>query len=209
MPAQYRPLSRARRDRRARQVRPGLRRRQPGRLGWRPRPGDPQPGQPSAAFRAGDAVVGAVAGDRKYRLRRHGVDDLRGSVSAGAKIRVARPHQQGPRRLERGDDRRPMCRRISRSPGIRRMPTATSGPRNSSISCSTSGIRYEDDALHPRQAERRLPRSRQGPQGQSSRQVLSTSPARSTSRARRRAGRWWCRPAPPSRAASWRRAPPR
>ena len=137
--AQYRPLSRARADRRARPVRPRLRRRQPGRVGRRPRPDDPRAGSAIGAFRAGDAVGGAVAGDRANRLRRHGVDDLRGSVSAGAQVRFARPHQQGPRRLERGDDRRRRVARISRSPGILRMPTATSGPRSSSISCSTSG----------------------------------------------------------------------
>ena len=78
----------------------------PGRLGRRPRSRDAQPGQPLGALRAGDPVVGAVAGDRADRLRRHRLDHLRGPLPPGAQVRLARPHQQGPRGLERRDHRR-------------------------------------------------------------------------------------------------------
>ena len=143
------------------------------------------------------------------RLRRHRVDDLRGPVSAGAQVRLARPHQQGPRGLERGDDRRRRVARTSRSPAI---------PAHAN--------RYERaeefvdlvldlwDSLRGRRASsatRRAASSSTRPRSTRSttRASSSTSPGRSMSRARRRAGRWWCRPAPPSRAATLRRARPR
>ena len=50
--------------------------------------------------RAVHAAVGAVAGDLAHRPRRHRLDHLRRALSHRAALRLARPHQRRPRRLE-------------------------------------------------------------------------------------------------------------
>ena len=80
----------------------------------------------------------------------------------------------------------------------RRTPTATSGPRSSSISCSTCGTATRTTRWSPtrRAASSSIPSKVHAHQPPAAR--CSRSPGRSTWRARRRAGRWWCRPARPS-----------
>ena len=50
--------------------------------------------------RAVHAVVGAVAGDRAHRARRHRLDHVRRALSHRAALRLARLDQRRPRRLE-------------------------------------------------------------------------------------------------------------
>ena len=50
--------------------------------------------------RAVHAAVGAVAGDRAYRARRHRLDHVRRALSHRAALRLARSSQRRPRRLE-------------------------------------------------------------------------------------------------------------
>ncbi len=67
----------------------------PAGCGARRRPRGAAPLQPGRAFRAGDAVGGAVAGDEAYRLCGDGFHHLRGSVPPRPQIRLARLYQQG------------------------------------------------------------------------------------------------------------------
>ena len=46
-------------------------------------------------------LVGAERGDAPYRPRRHGVDKLRRALQCRPRVRLARPSQRRPRRLER------------------------------------------------------------------------------------------------------------
>ena len=119
-------------DRRARQVRHGVPRRR----------ADQQRGRPSVADRAPRAADGADrvrCRDQPDRARRHRLDHLRRAVPSGARLRLARPHQPRPGRLERGDHVLRLDRREFRRAASAPMPTATPSPRNSSTWCTGSG----------------------------------------------------------------------
>ena len=154
------------------------------------------------AFRAGDAVVGAVAGDR--------------AISASSP-----PHRR-PTRIR-------ICWRanslsldhISKGRAAWNVVTTAADVSTQFLDRRASG------ACQPLRAGGRVRRPRARPLGfatrttpssatsraassstrpRSTRSIIransSPSPGRSMSRARRRAGRWWCRPAPPSPAAT-------
>ena len=96
---QFQALRRDRADRRARQVRHDLPRRQ--RLRARGQDGGAVAlGAVHRQLRADHADLGAGRRHRPHRAHLHRVDQLQRAVPCGAEVRLARPHQRRPRRLE-------------------------------------------------------------------------------------------------------------
>ena len=111
--------------------------------------------------RAVHAAVGAVAGDLAHRAGRHRLDHLRRALSHRAALRLARPHQRRPRRLEHRHHLQPGCRaelRHGRAHGARRALSAR--PRVLRRRHRAVGF-LGRRRLHPRRRERRVLRSRQ------------------------------------------------
>ena len=166
---QLQALRRDRADRRARQVRHDLPRRQ--RLRARGQDGGAVAlGAVHRQLRADHADLGARRRHRAHRPHLHRVDELQRAVPRGAQVRLARPHQRRPRRLEPGhlrhggrgaelQPRRPLrpCRALRARQRVRRGRHRAVGQL---------GRRR----LHARQGERAVLRSGQAaraqPQGQ-------------------------------------------
>ena len=198
----HRALQGPRPDRRTRQARLAVPRRQPGAV-ERPRP---PPGRHAGADRAAHR---ARRGDRAHRADRDRVDHLQRAVQPGPPVRLARPHLRRPRRLEHRHHRRRRRRpQLRPRRATRRTPSATSAPPSSSTSPPSSGTAGPTTRSSPT----RTPASRATPTGSTrSTTAASTSGStgRSTCRARRRATRCSCRPARRRTARSSPRATPR
>ena len=159
--------------------------------------------------RSADPAAGAGDGDRASRADRHRLDDLRAALPDRPALRLARPHQRRPRRLEPGhhlQPRRGAQFRADRAHGAWRALS----PRPRVLRCRDRPVgQLGRRRLHPRRRERHLFRSRAAararPQG---RIPVGARPAR-TSPGRSRAGRSSSRPAPPTPAASSPPKPPR
>ena len=83
-----------------------------------------------------------------HRARLHRVDELQRAVPRGAQVRLARPHQRRPRRLEprhlRHGRSRPTTSTATRTTAT---PSATSAPTNSPRSSPRCGTSWDDDAF--------------------------------------------------------------
>ena len=124
-----------------------------------------------------------------HRPRRHRLDHVRRALSHRAPLRLARPHQRRPRRLEHRhhvqSGRRAQLR-PGRAHGARRaLPARPRVLRRGDRPVGQLGGRR----LHPRRRERHLLRSRQDARARPQGRISSRCAARSTSRARCRAGR--------------------
>ena len=85
-------------------------------------------------------LTALAGGDRAHRPDRHRLDHLQRAVQPGAPVRLARPHQRRPRRLEHRHHRRASTPpATSTSTTCRRTASATSAPPSSSTSRSSSG----------------------------------------------------------------------
>ena len=159
--------------------------------------------------RADHRAGGAGGGDQPDRADRHRLDHLYRAVQPGAAVRLDRPHQQRPRRLEHrhlvaGDGGAQFRRR---RPGQPRRPLC---PRRGVHGGGQGAV----GQLGRRRGDRRPRRRRSMPaptaSGRSTTAAISTrSPGRSTCRAARRGGRCWCRRVRPIPAAALPRAMPR
>ena len=96
---QFQALRRDRADRRARQVRHGVLRRQHRRARGQ-HGGAVALGAVHRQLRADHADLGARRGDQPHRADLHRLDQLQRAVPRRAQVRLARPHQRRPRRLE-------------------------------------------------------------------------------------------------------------
>ncbi len=146
---------------------------------------------------------------RAHRPDRDGLHQLRRALRPRAAVRVDRPHQWWPCRLEHRDHRQPRCSaelRPRRPRTARRPLRARRGVRRGrQEAVGQLGGRRGDR----RQADGSVRRRLEDPHDRPRRQVLPRRPGRSTPRARRRAIHCWSRPASPSRVAASRRARPR
>ena len=155
------------------------------------------------------AAGGAGRRHRADRPDRHRLDDLHRAVQPRAAVRLARPHQRRPRRLEHrhhlaGRRRRATTAGPAGQP--RRSLRPGRGVHAVSRRCGTAGPTTPCSTTAARAIyARRRPHPAHQPRGDRT----IASPGRSTCRAARRAGRCWCRPARPTPAAASPRATPR
>ena len=159
--------------------------------------------------RADHGAGGAGGVDQPHRADRHRLDHLYRAVQPGAPVRLDRPYQRRPRRLEhRHLVARDGGAQFRRRPARSATPTATPAAKNSwrsSRRCGTAGPTMPCSTT----ARAGTTRGRTA-SGRSTIAANSTRwPGRSTCRAARRAGRCSCRRARPTPAAASPRAMPR
>ena len=118
---------------------------------------------PGRAARAADPADRAGGGDRAHRPDRHRLDDLQRAVQPGPPLRLARPRQRRPGRLEHRHHRRSRRRAQLRARRpARPRATATSGRPSSSTCRSKLWDSWDDDAILADKATGRLRRRRTG-----------------------------------------------
>ena len=151
--------------------------------------------RPGGVRAAHPAVRASPAATEHVGPHRDRVHHLQRAVPRGPHVRLARPHQRRPRRLEHrhlGDRRG--GRATSASTSIRAHADRYGRAAEFLDVARRSGTAGRTTRSVLDTAQRRLRRRRQGPPRRTTRASTSGSPARSTSRAPRRAARCWCRP---------------
>ena len=162
--------------------------------------------QHSRRLRAAHPAGRDRRGHRAHRPDRDRLHHLQRAVPPGPHVRLPRPHQRRPRRLEHRHLRGPSAEARNFGSTSARAHAERYARAAEFLDVALElWDSWEDDALVARQGTRGLRRHRPGARASTTRRALPGARARSTCRGRRRATRCWCRPA---RRRTARRSPP-